>query len=378
MHYRILPRLNLKVSALGFGTMRLPTIGGVDAQIDEAQATEMMACAFDHGVNYVDTGYPYHSGASEPFVGKVLSQGWRDKVLLAAKMPTWSVKTADDFDRLLDEQLQRLRTDRFDFYLLHCLHAGIWPRLRDLGVREWMERARSDGRFRHAGFSFHDSTEAFRQILDDYDWPLCQIQYNYMNEDFQAGTEGLRYAAAKGVAVVIMEPLQGGGLAQVPDPVRRLVDESGCGRTPADLALQWLWNKPEVSLVLSGMSNLQQVRENVASAVRSGIGTLTAAELDLVGRLQKAFEGLRPIPCTQCHYCLPCPHGVDIPLNFRLYNDAHGYGSNSSLLSRNIYHMLPAAVRASACEDCHECEPKCPQKIEIPAWHKRVHQKFSA
>ena len=237
MQYRTLGRLNTKVSALGFGTMRLPTVGGVDAQIDEAQAAEMMAYAIDHGVNYVDTGYPYHGGASEPFVGRVLAEGYRDKVLLAAKMPTWAVNDPSDFDRYLNEQLRRLRTDHFDIYLLHCLHAGVWARLRALGIREWMERAKGDGRFAHLGFSFHDSAQTFRQILDDYDWPLCQTQYNYMNEDFQAGTDGLRYAASKGVAVVIMEPLQGGGLARLPEPARPLFDRDGCARTPADLAL---------------------------------------------------------------------------------------------------------------------------------------------
>jgi predicted aldo/keto reductase-like oxidoreductase len=377
MQYRTLGRLKEKVSALGFGTMRLPTVGGVDAHIDETEAAEMMAYAIDRGVNYVDTGYPYHGGASEPFVGRVLAEGYRDKVLLAAKMPTWAVKDASDFDRYLNEQLRRLRTDHFDIYLLHCLHAGVWARLRGLGIREWMERAKGDGRFQHLGFSFHDSTEVFRQILDDYDWPLCQIQHNYMNEDFQAGTEGLRYAASKGVGVVVMEPLQGGGLAQLSEPARQRMEIAGVTRTPADLALQWLWHKPEVSLVLSGMSDMEQVRQNVASAAASGVGALTQRELDLVGDIRKVVEGLRPIPCTQCRYCMPCPHGVDIPLNFRLYNDAHGYGRNSALLSRNLYQMLPETARAGACEECGECEPKCPQDIEIVAWHKRVHREFS-
>lgn len=378
MQYRTLGRLQTKVSALGFGTMRLPTLGGVETQIDEAQAAEMMAYAIDNGVNYVDTGYPYHGGVSEPFVGRVLSQGYRDKVLLAAKMPTWAVNDASDFDRYLNEQLHRLCTDHFDIYLLHCLHAGIWARLRMMGICEWMERAKRDGRFVHLGFSFHDSTEVFRQILDDYDWPICQIQYNYMNEDFQAGTEGLRYAASKGAAVVIMEPVQGGGLVRLPEPVCQLFDRAGCTRTPADLALQWLWHKPEVSIVLSGMSSMEQVRQNVASASQSKVGVLTPHELELVGNIQQTLEGLRPIPCTQCRYCMPCPHGVDIPLNFRLYNDAKAFGPNTLLLNRNIYLMTPELARSSACETCGECEPKCPQGIEIAAWHKRVHKEFTA
>lgn len=377
MQYRTLPRLNLKVSALGFGTMRLPTLGGVDAQIDEARAAEMLAWAIDHGVNYVDTGYPYHSGHSEPFVGRVLAEGYRNKVLLAAKMPTWAVNDARDFDRYLNEQLRRLRTDHFDIYLLHCLHAGVWARLRSLGILEWMDRAKSDGRFKHLGFSFHDSAQVFRRILDDYDWPLCQIQYNYMNEDFQAGTDGLRYAASRSVAVVVMEPLQGGGLARLPEPARALFDRAGCVRTPADLALQWLWHQPEVSLVLSGMSDMEQVRQNVASAAASAVGGLTPRELALVADIRQSLEGLRTIPCTQCGYCMPCPHGVDIPHNFRLYNDAQSYGPNSALLSRNLYAMLPAAARSAACEGCHECESKCPQGIEIAAWHQRVHKEFA-
>ncbi len=378
MQYRTLGRLQTKVSALGFGTMRLPTLGGVETQIDEAQAAEMMAYAIDNGVNYVDTGYPYHGGVSEPFVGRVLSQGYRDKVLLAAKMPTWAVNDASDFDRYLNEQLHRLRTDHFDIYLLHCLHAGIWARLKAMGICEWMERVKRDGRFVHLGFSFHDSTEVFRQILDDYDWPICQIQYNYMNEDFQAGTEGLRYAASKGAAVVVMEPVQGGGLVRLPEPVCQLFDRAGCTRAPADLALQWLWHKPEVSIVLSGMSSMEQVRQNVASASQSKVGVLTPRELELVGNIQQTLEGLRPIPCTQCRYCMPCPHGVDIPLNFRLYNDAKAFGPNTLLLNRNIYLMTPEAARSGSCETCGECESKCPQGIEIAAWHKRVHKEFTA
>jgi hypothetical protein len=378
MQYRNFGRLNINVSPLGFGAMRLPTIGGVDSQIDEEHAAAMMAYAFDHGINYVDTAYPYHEGKGEPFVGRVLQQGYRDRVFLATKMPVWAVQTATDFDRLLNEQLQRLRTERIDFYLLHCLHAGIWPRLRELGILAWAEKAKTDGRMSAFGFSFHDSLTAFKEIVDDYDWALCQIQYNYMNEEVQAGTEGLLYAAAKGLAVVVMEPLLGGGLAQLPEPVLHRLVESGSHLTPADLALRWLWDKPEVALVLSGMTTMEQVQQNVASAARSGVGLLTARERELIGKLRQIYEKQHPISCTNCRYCLPCPNGVDIPLNLRLYNDAKIYGQNGFVLNRNLYRMLPASSQAGSCKACQECEPKCPQQLPIPSWLERINKEFAA
>jgi len=244
MRYRAFGRLAWQPSALGFGAMRLPTIDGDSARIDEPEATRMIRHAIDSGVNYVDTAWPYHRSTSEPFLGRALRDGYRERVKLATKLPCWLVKEAADLDRFLDQQLERLATDRIDFYLLHALDGERWPIMRDLGVLGRAERAMADGRIGHLGFSFHDKYEVFQEIVDAYDgWTFCQIQYNYMDEEEQAGTCGLNYAAEKGLAVVVMEPLRGGMLAgDVPESVQVVWDTAPRRRSPADWALQWLWN----------------------------------------------------------------------------------------------------------------------------------------
>jgi predicted aldo/keto reductase-like oxidoreductase len=379
MQYRRFGQLDFQVSALGFGAMRLPT---VDEEVDEAEATSMIRYAIDHGVNYIDTAYPYHDGASETLLGQVLSDGYRDKVKLATKLPSWEVQTADDFDKYLDIQLGRLQLDCVDFYLLHSLNKDAWPKLRDLGVLAWAEKAIAAGRFRHLGFSFHDDYDAFKQIIDDYDWPMCQIQYNYMDVENQAGTKGLRYAASKGIAVVIMEPLLGGKLVEPPPSIQSIWNGAASARTPAAWALQWLWNQPEVSVVLSGMSATEQVEENVALASASGIGTLTAGELAVYDQVRAKYRELIAIPCTRCGYCMPCPQGVDIPGNFGTYNEGIMYDKPDA--ARGHYGWLKFAyeeqgifdhdVRAAQCIQCGECEEKCPQTIPISEWMPIVHQ----
>ncbi|MFW6082892.1 MAG: aldo/keto reductase, partial [Chloroflexota bacterium] len=265
-----------------------------------------------------------------------------------------------------------LQTDHIDFYLLHGLRKDWWHKLRDLGVLEWAEEAQRNGRIGHLGFSFHDEYEVFQEIVDAYDWAFCQIQYNYMDVDTQAGTRGLKYAASKGLAVVIMEPLLGGRLVEPPDGVKAVWKDAPVSRTPVDWALQWLWNQPEVSIVLSGMSTMEQVMENVASADASGIDTLTDAELATVDRVREAYESLCPIPCTQCGYCMPCPQGVDIPRNFEVYNDGVMYDKPDR--ARRLYQSLDEEKRADVCVACLECEDACPQRIPISEWMVRVHE----
>ena len=306
-----------------------------------------------------------------------LTGGYRDKVHLATKLPIWSVEKQADCDRIFDEQLARLQTEHIDFYLLHCLQKTYWPKLRDMGVLQWAERQQAAGRIRHFGFSFHDSYEAFVEIVDAYDWSCCQIQYNFVNEEVQAGTRGLQYAAAKGLGVIVMEPLFGGTLANPPPSVRQIWDTAGEDARPADLALRWVWNKPEVSLVLSGMNALEQVRQNVASAERSGVGTLTAAELELLARVRDEYQRLSPIPCTKCGYCLPCPSGVNIPVNFELYNQATVFQGSSQLLCRNLYLSLPESERATACERCGTCEERCPQHLSVADLLERTGEHFA-
>jgi predicted aldo/keto reductase-like oxidoreductase len=383
MQYRQFGKLDWKGSALGFGAMRLPVKGGEYANVDEPKATRLVHYAIDHGVNYVDTAYNYHRGNSERFLGRALKGGYREKIRLATKQFPLEIETADDFDRLLNEQLKRLQTDHVDFYLLHGMNGIWWPRLRDLDVLEWAEGAIADERIGHLGFSFHDEFPVLKEIVDAYDkWTFCQIQYNYMDIEHQAGTEGLEYAASRGLAVVIMEPLLGGLLARAPRPVQELWDTAPEKRTPADWALQWLWNQPEVSVVLSGMSTLQQVEENVTSAAASGVGILTKEELALVDRAREAYRELRPIPCTECGYCMPCPNGVDIPYNFKLYNDGVMYERGNPRRARGWYRFMAEGYKddyhqrgqAAGCIQCRECEDKCPQNIPISQWMPIVHQ----
>ncbi len=362
MQYREFGRTGKSVSALGFGAMRLPTLGK-ESEIDEPAVVEMLRYAIDQGVNYIDTAYVYHGGNSEVAVGKALDDGYRDRVFLATKSPIFHVEKRDDFDRFLDEQLTRLQTGHIDFYLLHCLQGRFWPKMLELGVLDWAERALADGRIGQFGFSFHDSFDVFKQIVDAYDWPFCQIQYNLVNEDVQAGTEGLKYAAQKGVAVVVMEPLFGGTLANPPQAVREIWQESYC--TPADLALRWVWDRPEVSLVLSGMNTMEQVRQNIESADRSSIDGLDETERALIRRVQGKYRELSPVPCTKCGYCLPCPNGVNIPLNFELFNSATLFQGSSKVLCRNLYLGLAETERAQACQECGTCEERCPQGLEI-------------
>jgi len=365
--------LDWEASVLGFGCLRFPTIGGDNAVIDEPEAARMVRWAIDHGVNYVDTAYPYHGGNSERFVGRALRDGYREKVRLATKLPCWRVESYQDFDRYLNEQLQRLQTDHIDFYLLHALGKDSWSKMRDLGVLRWIESPLADGRIGHLGFSFHDSYEVFTEIVDAHDgWTFCQIQYNYMDVEEQAGTRGLEYAASKGLALVIMEPIRGGRLANAPAPVHELWDTAPTKRTPADWALQWIWNHPDVSVALSGMSTMEQARQNVASADASGPNTLTEQELALIATVRERYQALCPIPCTRCRYCMPCPNGVDIPGNFEIFNEGRMYDDAEG--AREWYAELAEEKRASACIQCQQCEDLCPQRIPISESMPQVHE----
>jgi len=374
MQYRTFGKLEWKPSALGFGAMRLPIIDGDTSKIDEAEATRMIRTAIDAGVNYVDTAWPYHREKSEPFIGRCLQDGYREKVKLATKMPVWLTESPEDFDKYLNLQLEKLQTDRIDFYLLHALNQTTWPKVRDLGVLEWAQGAIKDGRIGHLGFSFHDELALFKEIVDAHDWTFCQIMYNFMDIEFQAGREGLHYAAERGLAVVIMEPLRGGSLTQkAPGPVADLWASASVKRSQADWALQWVWNQPEVSLLLSGMTTMQHVEENLESARQSRVGILSDEDLALVGRVREAYRALCPIPCTNCKYCMPCPSGVNIPRIFSIYNDLRMYGDEEMARTRYNQFMKPEN-RADNCVECGQCEAACPQQIQIIDWLKKVHE----
>ena len=378
MQFRKFGQLDWKPSALGFGCMRLPLAGEKPSDIDEIETAKMLEYAIDQGVNYLDTAYTYHGGESERFLGKFLHNGRRDKVKLATKLPSWLIKTSADFDKYFDEQLEKLQIDHFDFYLLHSLNNQSWSNIKELGVLEWSEKAISDGRIGYLGFSFHDNYEAFKEIIDAYDkWTFCQIQYNYMDIVNQAGTRGLRYAASKGLAVVIMEPILGGRLVEPPSPVKTIWDTADTHRAPADWALQWLWDQPEVSLVLSGMSTMKHVTENIESAKVSGISSLSQDELNLISTVRDTYNQISPIPCTKCDYCMPCPHGVNIPRNFEIYNGGVIYEKIDTAIT--IYNnYFKEEERAHNCQECYECEEACPQSIKITDWLPIIHTELSA
>ncbi|MCS7202651.1 MAG: aldo/keto reductase [Dictyoglomus sp.] len=363
MKYRNLGKLNVKVSVLGFGAMRLPTLGR-ESQIDEPKAIEMIRYAINHGVNYVDTAYPYHGGQSEIVVGKALKEGYREKTYVATKLPVWLVSRKEDMDKYLMEQLKKLDTDHIDFYLLHALNESSWQRMYNLGALDWGEKMKEKGLIRYFGFSFHDNLEAFKKIIDAYDWDFCQIQYNYMDIKEQAGKEGLEYAGKRGIGVVIMEPLRGGRLVNPPEEAKRLMENYKTKRSPVEWALLWIWNHPEVSTVLSGMSTLEQVKENIEIADKAEIGLLTQEELRIIEKVRDIYLGIKAIDCTQCQYCMPCPYGVNIPLNFHLYNEGVRYNSWGAP-SWHYNHGMNPEERAENCKKCGECEPKCPQSLPI-------------
>ncbi len=374
MLYRPFGNTGEKVSTLGFGAMRLPIIERRHDHVDIPLATEMIHYALDQGVNYIDTAYSYHGtsvlspGTSETVVGEIL-EGRRDQVLLATKLVGWSVKSRADMDRVLAEQLANLRTDRVDCYMLHGIGAKGWERFRELGALDFLDASKADGRIRYAGFSFHDSFEAFTPIVDAYDWDFCQIQYNYMDVDYQAGRAGLHYAAERGLAVIVMEPVKGGRLAgRVPAEVQALWDCAPVQRTPAEWALRFVWDEPCVSLLLSGMSTMEQVVENVRAAGEALPNSLTDQELAVIEQVRRVYEERTSVPCTGCRYCMPCPAGIDIPGALSSLNDASLYGDVAGeARTYTINIEMGGTAKASECTECGQCVDACPQGIDVPA-----------
>jgi predicted aldo/keto reductase-like oxidoreductase len=373
MLYRKMNRTDRKLSILGFGCMRLPQT--IDYAIDEQKATAMVRYAIDRGINYIDTAYVYHNGQSEPFLGRALADGYRERVNLATKMPVWDIRSRMDMDRILDEQLKRLNTDHIDFYLLHGLSRSLWDDMAELNVGEFLDEAIADGRIHCAGFSFHDNTQVFKEIVDAYPWTFAQIQYNYMDEAYQAGTAGLNYAAEKGLGIIVMEPLRGGLLARETSEIKRLWAPGGHSCPAAERGLRWLWNRPEITVVLSGMSTIQQVRDNLGYANNGKPFSLTPGELAVYEQVKTFYRSRVKIPCTQCRYCQPCMVGVKIPECFSAYNDAFIYKDTAGAkFSYDIF--TGSGGDASHCQDCGVCESLCPQQIAIRERLKEVKKVF--
>lgn len=368
MEYRTFGNTGVKVSALGFGAMRLPV--KEDGAVDEAESIRMIRHAIDQGVNYVDTAYPYMNGTSELVVGKALKDGYREKTYLADKLPVWKIESEEDFDKTLDEQLKKLDVESIDFYLLHALSRDRFEeKVKKFHLVDHMIQAKKDGKVKYIGFSFHDDYEVFQEIIDYTDaWDFCQIQYNFINTDYQAGQKGLEYAAGKGLGVVVMEPLLGGRLAKLAPHVSEAFEDQ---KTDVERALDFVWDQKDVSLLLSGMSTFKQVEDNLIYAGRSKKGMLSDAERAAYEKAKKVFDEMSMVGCTACEYCMPCPFGLNIPELFKTYNS---YGLRGKDHAKKEYEKLE--TKADACQACRRCEKECPQHIEISEVMKTIHTLF--
>ncbi|MFP4200589.1 MAG: aldo/keto reductase [Clostridia bacterium] len=377
MQYRTLGKTGLEVSALGFGLMRLPRSGDEPSDIDEDRAIELIHHAIDNGVNYLDTAYGYHGGESERLTAKVLKGGYRDRVHVMTKLPSYLVETEDDFERLLNEQMEKLDCEFIDVYLIHALNRERWDNVSSLGITEFLDRARADGRIGATGFSFHDDRAVFKEIVDAYDWDACLIQLNFMDYDYQAGVEGMRYAAERDMGIAVMEPLRGGKLAgRVPEEVKRLWKTMHPERTPAEWAFRWVCNHPEVAVVLSGMGKMEELEENLKTFEDALPNSLSDEELALIDRVRAVYLDRIAVGCTECGYCMPCPQGVNIPEIFKNYNDLTMY-DDVETTRRSYESMLRDGKAYPACVDCGLCVEACPQGIQIPEVLEEAHEALS-
>ena len=375
MKYRKMKNSGDELSVLGFGCMRFPV--DKNNKIARAEAEKMLLYAIENGVNYIDTAYPYHGGESELFVGELLKKhNLRDKIKLATKLPSWLIHSKEDMYKYFDEQCKKLQTNYFDYYLIHALNKKYWENYLENDLFGFIEDMLKSGKVKNIGFSFHDDLRTFKKIVDAYDWSFCQIQYNYLDDKYQAGEEGYSYAIDKGLDVIIMEPLRGGKLVNdIPPKVMDIWDKAECKRSPVQWALQWLWDKPGVKVVLSGMSDFSQVEENLKYADESAVDLLTESELAIINEVKTFYKERMQVNCTTCGYCMPCPVGVNIPACFAHYNNAYIFDDIEG--SKRMYNMFLGNIqKASACAECGRCETLCPQNIEIMEHLKKIKEIF--
>ena len=365
MKQRVFGKLGITGSAMGVGCMRFP-MKNVDGKnvVDQEIANQLVHTAIEGGVNYFDTAYVYSDRQNEAALGRALAGGWRERVMIATKLPVGYCNTVEDMERIFGEQLAALQTDYIDFYLVHALNRGGWDKMKGLGVREFLDRLKAEGKIRYACFSFHDGYDAFEYILNDYDWDMCQLQFNFMDTENQAGLKGVELAGEKGIPVVVMEGLLGGKLASAPDNVQALYDAFPVKRTPAAWAYRWVANFPQVAVVLSGVSDMAQLEENLKIFDDAAPGCMSEEELSLIGSVRKAYESRTKIGCTGCRYCMPCPGNVDIPGVFRAWNSAFQYSSDVKG-SWGYAHLIREGHDASKCLKCRRCEKLCPQQLSI-------------
>lgn len=375
MRYREFGSTGEKISILGFGCMRFPQ---TDGKINEDETLKMVRYAIDNGVNYIDTAYPYHGGESELVVGRILKDGYREKVNLATKLPSWNIKSREDMDKYLNEQLKKLQTNYIDFYLVHALDKELWDNLVKNGIFDFLDEVKRKKKVRYVGFSFHDKYEVFEKIIDDYGWDFTQIQYNYIDEDYQAGTKGLEYAYKKGLGIVIMEPLRGGKLVNnLSNDIKDIIKFANTKKSPIKWAFKFLYNKSEIGIVLSGMSTMEQVIENIKICDEEGkANSMTKDEKKIIDNLGEKFKSKIKVDCTACKYCIPCPRGVNIPGCFEALNNASMFDDVESV-KINMYRFIEENESdASMCIECGKCEAMCPQHINIIDKLKEVKYTF--
>jgi predicted aldo/keto reductase-like oxidoreductase len=345
---------------------------------DQERAIKQIRTAIDNGVNYIDTAAPYHRGESEKIIGKALQDGYREKVKIATKLTSFLLSKPEDMQKMLNSQLQKLQTDHIDYYLLHSLEEESWRKLQKFGALKFLAKAHAEGKIVNTGFSFHGGRELFKEIVDANDWIMCQIQFNFLDEQLQAGPEGLKYAASQQLAIMVMEPLRGGLLAgKVPKEVKQIYNKAEVQRSPAEWALRWVWNHPEVTVVLSGMNDEAQIQENIATCETAYPKALSPNDLAIINEAAACYRRLMKVPCTGCAYCMPCPNGVNIPSNFNLYNQYHMFGNK--FYTRGMYGVINMTglgsngrSDASLCKNCGVCVKKCPQHIAISQELKAV------
>ncbi|MBQ8382503.1 MAG: aldo/keto reductase [Clostridia bacterium] len=378
MQYRKMGKLGIEVSAFGIGCMRFPMKddGNGKRVVDQELANQIIHTAIENGVNYLDTAYVYSDKQAEKVLGIALQGGWREKVYVATKLPIWDCHTPEDLPRLYEEQRTNLGVDCIDFYLVHALNRDAWHKMRDLGVREFLTDLKAQGKIKYACFSFHDNYEAFEEILNDYDWDMCQIQFNYMDVNNQATVKGVELAGEKNIPIVIMEGLLGGRLANVPDTVQAVFDSYPEKRSAVEWAFRWLCNFPQVATVLSGVTNMEQTMDNLAIFDRTGVGIMSDEELAIVDRAREEYLRRTKVGCTGCRYCMPCPAGVDIPAIFGTWNEAFKYSSSISGNGR-YRRMVEEGKGADQCVECGACMEKCPQSLNIPELLKQASAELS-
>lgn len=367
MEKRKMEKSGIENSLLGFGCMRFPVTA--DGKIDEPEAEKMLDKAYAAGVTYFDTAYPYHDGASEAFVGKVMKKYDRSTFCIATKMPPWAVENVSDAKKVFATQLERLQTDYVDFYLLHAMNKTEWKKMIDLGIVEYCEELKAQGKIRNFGFSFHDDYEIFEQIITYRDWDFCQIQLNYMDMDVQAGKKGYDLAEKLGIPLVIMEPVRGGSLAKFSDDINAKFKAMNPNASIASFALRFVASMPNVKVVLSGMSSMEQVEDNLATF--SNFKPLTEAEYAGIDDVVRTLKSRIKSPCTGCRYCMPCPAGVNIPANFSAWNNLHMY-QNYDVVSWAWENDIGDKCQAKNCIQCGKCEKVCPQHISIREDLKKV------